>query len=547
MTILYRALVCTAFAFGMQTNAGSQTLHWVKQFGSTNNDEGVGIATDGTGNVYSVGHFYDTIDFDPGPGILNLVSNGWPDVFISKMDAAGNLIWAKQIGGTDWVECNAVTTDNNGNFYITGSFLGTVDFDPSPATLNLSSTDDINIFICKFDPLGNIIWAKQVGGLLAVNAYAIAADNAGNVYTTGYFDATADLDPGPGVFNLTAQGYSDIFVSKLDTAGNFVWAKQMGGVIGEVGYAIAVDDSSNVYTTGVFTGTVDFDPGQGSFNLSTASAGNGDIFLSKLDASGNFVWAKNLGGEEAHAIALDNIGNIYVGGSGYNSWNNISVNKLDPAGNSIWVKQIAASMCYALAIDNGNNVYTTGQFFGTVDFDPGASIYTLTAMGNTDSYISELDSAGSFIAAKQLGGTYQVYTRSLAVDANKNIYTTGYFWATADFDPSPTASASLTSVGGFDIFVHKMEPDVTLVWDAGDTGVFKVYPNPTTGKIFIELKDHYRLSRVVLRDLTGRIITQKAMSNVAAVPIEIGGANGVYVLELYDQSGGKTLTRVIKD
>jgi hypothetical protein len=139
-------------------------------------------------------------------------------------------------------------------------------------------------------------WAKGIGATDGDDrAYSIAVDAAGNVYTTGYFEGTADFDPSAGVFNLTSAGSVDIFVSKLDASGNFVWAKAMGGTSIDQATSIAVDASNNVYTTGYFYNTADFDPSAGVANLT--SAGSGDIFVSKLDASGNFVWAKAMGGD----------------------------------------------------------------------------------------------------------------------------------------------------------------------------------------------------------------------------------------------------------
>ena len=125
----------------------------------------------------------------------------------------------------------------------------------------------------------------------------IAIDPAsGAIYTTGFFSATVDFDPGAGVFNLTSAGSGDIFISKLDASGNFVWAKQMGGIAYDKCYSIAIDTAGSgaLYTTGVFEGTADFDPGAGTLNLTPA--GQYDIFISKLDSSGNFVWAKRIGG-----------------------------------------------------------------------------------------------------------------------------------------------------------------------------------------------------------------------------------------------------------
>jgi len=192
----------------------------------------------------------------------------------------------------------SIAVDGSGNVYTTGYFQGTADFDPSAGIFNMTSAGGTDIVVSKLDLLGNFVWAKQMGGALNDRGYSIAVDGSGNVYTTGYFQDTVDFDPGPGTFNMTSAGLEDIFVSKLDLLGDFVWTKQMGGTSDDNSNSIAVDGSGNVYTTGRFFGTADFNPGAGIFMLT--SAGNWDIFISKLDLLGNFVWAKQMGG-----ISLD--------------------------------------------------------------------------------------------------------------------------------------------------------------------------------------------------------------------------------------------------
>ena len=135
----------------------------------------------------------------------------------------------------------------------------------------------------------NFLWAKQLGGANQELGNSIAVDANGNVYTAGSFQSTVDFDPGPAIYNLTAVssfGGNDIFISKLDASGNFLWAKQLGGVLDDAGFSIAVDGNGNIYTTGYFTGTADFDPGPGTYNLN--SAGTEDIFVS-VDY-GNEFW-----------------------------------------------------------------------------------------------------------------------------------------------------------------------------------------------------------------------------------------------------------------
>src|SRR6266550_509584 len=260
LSTIFERIICIIVFLALHTNAHSQALHWVKTMGSTNADEGKAIATSSSGDVYSAGNFQGTVHFAWGGGISNLISNGGNDIFINKLNATGNLAWAKQIGGSGDEQCNAIAVDGNGNVYITGIFLGTTDFDPGPGIYNITSSSSTDAFICKLNASGNFIWAKKFGegssSLIfpyPVISNAIALDDSGNVYTTGSFDGKADFDPGPGVFYLTpgllGGAYTtDIFISKLDASGNFVWAKQLGGTGFEAGYAIAVDDSDNIYT-----------------------------------------------------------------------------------------------------------------------------------------------------------------------------------------------------------------------------------------------------------------------------------------------------------
>ena len=228
----------------------------------------------------------------------------------------------------------------------------------------------------------NFKWAKQMGGSGSYSAgNSIAVDASGNVFTTGSFTGTVDFDPGPEVFNLNAVGSGNTFVSKLNAAGNFVWAKQMEGTGSGYGSSISLDATGNIYTTGAFGGIADFDPGVGVFNSGAATT-SGDCFVSKLDACGNFVWAKKIGGNiNDHA-----------------------------EGNSI-------------TVDASGNVYAIGSFYGTeVDFDPGPDFYILNSSFNAEKvFVSKLDAIGNFVWAKQMvaifdgADIYGSYGRSIAV------------------------------------------------------------------------------------------------------------------------------------
>ncbi len=402
--------------------------------------------------------------------------------------------WAKAVGGTNNDKANSITHDVLGNIYITGDFEGTVDFDPGPGTFTMVAVAFNDVFILKLDPVGNFIWAKSFGGADGETGKSISVDALGNVYTSGYYRLTVDFDPGPGTFSITSAGVDDIFISKLDALGNFVWAKSMGGTIYDYGYSLTVDAVGNVYTTGNFQGTADFDPGIGTYTLSVV--GPGDYgFISKLDVSGNFVWAKSIGGSAfcyGRSISVDVTGNVFSTGlyggivdfdpgvgtytlnspTGYD----IYILKLDVSGNFVWVKGMGGTgydTGNSIVLDGSGNIFTTGRFQNTVDFDPGVGTYTLSCMGS-DVFVSKLDASGNFVWAKNMGGTNSsTEAQCISLDALGNVYTTGYYDGTTDFDPGVT-TFTLAPVGTEDVFISKLTSSGNFAWakSIGSAGLF---------------------------------------------------------------------------
>jgi hypothetical protein len=453
----------------------AQDFDWAKSFGGTSSDEGQSISVDALGNVYNTGYFQGTVDFDPGSGTSILTSLGSDDIFVQKIDAFGNLLWVKSFGGTSFDKGLSLNIDALGNVYTTGYFEGTVDFDPGTGTSNHTSTGPRDIFVQKMDSLGNFLWATSFGGPSFDVGQSISIDASGNVYTTGSFVGTADFDPGAGTSNLTSAGSRDIFVQKMDASGNFLWAKSFGGTSNDYGESISLDTSGNLYITGYFRGTVDFDPGVGTSNITTA--GGFDIFVQKMDTSGNFLWAKSFGGtfdDFGKSISVDALGNVYTTGyfqgtldsdPGAGTSNltsagssDIFVQKMDASGNFLWSKSFGSTSIdegQSISVDTLGNVYTAGSFVGTVDSDPGAGTSNLTSAGSRDIFVQKMDSLGNFLWATSFGGPLSDVGYSIFVDPLGNVYTTGYFQGTVDFNPG-SATANLSSNGGVDIFVQKL-------------------------------------------------------------------------------------------
>jgi type IX secretion system substrate protein/beta-propeller repeat-containing protein len=499
--LLYLLTLLTPVAFA-QSN-----LTWAKKMGSIGSDAGTSIALDNSGNVYTTGYFTNTADFDPGAGVSNMTSEGMEDIFISKMNSAGDLLWAIQIGGTDGDRGYSIATDASGNVYATGAFIGTADFDPGAGVFNMTSAAGYgDMFIVKLNTSGNLVWAKQYGGTGSITGYSIALDASGNIHTTGSFVGAIDFDPGAATLSMTSTGTYDIFVSKLNSFGDFIWAKQMGGTSGfenNISNSITVDGSGNVYTTGAFEGTTDFDPGAGYYPLDSTG-----FFICKLNAAGDLVWAKSITSVNVtgNSMTTDNAGNLITTGSfAYNAdfdmgagtymmttpaTREIFILKTDPSGNLIWAKQMGSGIsgCYGYGVitDANNHIYTTGSFSEATDFDPGSGTAILTSNGAEDIFISRLDASGNYICAQQMGGIASDYGYSVALDPSLNIYTTGAFSDNVDFDPG-SGTYNLSTEGYEDIFVTRItDCSVGVGQPEIAAHSFSIFPNPSRGIFYIQ-------------------------------------------------------------
>lgn len=449
----YKSIFLAIWSILFSSHTLAQDYEWAKSVGGTNYEEGNSIIVDASGNVYIAGTFHGTADFDPGAGIANLTSTGGSDVFFAKYDVNGNYLWAKSIGKIENYHQPSIAVDALGNVYLTGTFEGTVDFDPGIGTANLTSAGNYDIFFAKYSANGDYLWAKSVGGPYFDEGRSIAVDASGNVHITGSCQETVDFDPGAGTSYLTA-GMLNMYFAKYNTNGEYLWAKVVTGDYSD-GNSIAVDASGHVYVTGHFYYTTDFDPGVGTANLTPV--GSYDAFFAKYTANGDYVWAKNIGGidgENAYSIAVDALGYIYIAGmfwvtadfdpgAGIANLTSVGKNdvffaKYDSNGNYLWAKRVGSTYyddTPSLAIDAFGSVYLTGFFYNTVDFDPGIGTANLTSAGNQDVFFAKYDANGNYIWAKSVGGFGYENSYSIATDAFGSVYIVGTFPGTVDFDP----------------------------------------------------------------------------------------------------------------
>ena len=400
----------------------AQSLTWAKTMGAKNSDAAYSIATDAAGNTYVTGYFQDTVDFNPGTGVFNLISQGGYDVFIQKLDVNGNFVWAQSFGSTAHDFGKNIKVGLNGDIVVYGTFNGIVDFDSSPATATLSSTSSDDPFvvrlsnlgtfewvrhfgvynaygpsplcidilgnvyagyggsICKFDSLGSIIWSKTISGSFTDH---VESDLNGNVIVSGAYQSLCDLDPGPGTQTVLPYGYFDYYIVKLDCNGNYIWGNSYGSPERDGITDLAVNSNGEIFFGSYINAgcaTIDLDAGAGVYNYS----GCGGYFV-KLGTSGNFLWATNL--DIPYRINLINntiqwIANYSAGNEYLKIYSSSGVLQQSIYLNS---QQVMAISSHTTGV-----MYLSGQFTGTANLAPGSGTFTVNTNSNVDAFVSKI-------------------------------------------------------------------------------------------------------------------------------------------------------------
>lgn len=392
--------------------------------------------------------------------------------------------WIKDIGGAGSSSITTILkTDNQNNIYITGIYSGTVDFDPSPTGVkNLTSIGgSFDAYVAKYDTNGALIWAISLGGAGTDQPNGMDLDKNGNITITGQYDSpTLDADPSTGVFNLTNAGAKDLFIIHLDNNGNFLWAKTIGGIGIENGSKVISDAAGNLIEAAQFQATVTVG------TTSYTAKGAIDGLLIKYDTNGNIIWSFSVGSvgggdNSITGVLVDGNGNIDIDGylngtvnlnplgTGPNivANNAMYVAQYTPAGILTWVKSISNALPTNganIALDAQNDVYLVASFSGTTIFG-GAG--TLNSKGTQDLLLAKYSSNGTLQWDKDVGGAGSSISNYGISSNNNNLYITGYFNGTIDFDPS-AAVVNVKDHGIRDLFVAKYDANGNYQWALGE-------------------------------------------------------------------------------
>lgn len=426
-------------------------LQWAQKFGEAAGQYVHATAVDGAGNLLVAGSFAGTVDFGGGA----LTSAGANDAFVAKFDPTGKHIWSKRFGAAQEQSARSVTADAAGNVYVTGNFIGSVDFGGGALSSNACCFFE-DMFALKLDPQGNFMWAKDFGDGAAQTARGIVADAQGNVVMVG--DYQGDVDFGGGVLAATPGGGIDLFVAKFTTTGGHVWSKRFGDAADQSAEEVVLDGAGNVIITGYASGSIDFGTG------ALTATGTKAALVAKLSAGGDPMWAA-IYGDEARGLGVDVDaagevavtgafkGTIDLGGgklSGGGSNDTVFVALFDGQGKHAWSHAFGSSSAQgtSVAIDGKGKVIVGGTFSGDIHF--GGS--KLTSAGGFDAFLAKLDSVGCHVFSGQFGSDVYQATQTVALDASGNIFIAGNFAGTADF------GAGVLTASGDDIFVAKFGP-----------------------------------------------------------------------------------------
>lgn len=547
--------------FFLQKLDADKNFLWAQYIGGPDMDYSFDITLANDGGVIVVGSGGDQCDLDPGTGTNILTTTNLRESFVAKYASNGAYEWGNfpTSSGSDNIATN-VTTDNDGNIIVVGSFSTTMDIAGPTGPITLTSNGGNDGYVWKLNSTGVTQWVYSYGGTSSEESGGIACDSDGNVYFGARFAETIDFDPTGGFLNVTSNGNVDAVIGKLNGMGEIQWAHGFGSTSAtsfDNLMGVGVDSNDDIYAFGAFKDSINLNFGAGV--NSHISNGNTDNYLLKIDPDANYIWSVSYGGTggcEAHDLAIDEFDNVYV----------------------------------------------TGSVAGLTDFDPSANVNELNTATVSGTYFSKFSVDGTYKFTGAYGGASLNRAESVSVDNNGNVLLSGMFGNTHFFTPTD----SIVTEGSQDQFVAKFsQVDVTVSQDlleltaesefaqnyqwidcntgapiAGETNAvynatvdgsyaviatngnavdtsdciviagvgiqeselensISVYPNPTQNQITIS--SAVAIEEVKLFDVLGNLITTKNLNKIDLSTLP----NGIYLVQISTEQG-KVTKRVVK-
>lgn len=603
------------------------TFAWAKDFDASSGIVPNAIAGDNNGNVIIAGEFYGTVDFNPGPGTMNISANGNPsDGYLCQLDSLGNLNWAFAISSAGQEYIKDIVVDSVGNIYCVGNFQNTIDFDPGPGNTSLSpSLTAEGTFVAKYSAAGALLWAGQIenqpggsgiGFSLHINnagdvllggefwgqvdfdlgagihlatasgfnseSYVlqftpagtfsqlitfggsssndfindITTDENGTIYCSGCFNGTVDLAPGTQIVNHVTGGSYDVYLVAISSTGNYMWSNTFGNTFDSGETNLVYSQASGLHLTGFFAGNLDFDPGPGSFNMAGASPS--EAFYARYTASGSFITATELG-DWCYDLQTDKFGALYFGGQ-YSSFSN-----LDPITSTVPISPVGYADGYTVKLCAANQ--TNEDYY----FCPGDSVFVYGSWYQqpaswTDTYVG-VNGCDSIVNV--LVQEYVPFVLFQPLSQDTFCTTGGLFVLNTGFPAAGTYSGpgvtdtifnpAVAGAGVHDLYYTFTYPNGCTGYDTltvvveicldvaeASNNALHVYPQPATDFLYIGSPEKINASVLSLYSLQGQQLEVKTMRTGNQLQLDLRSvAPGVYLLRM--ESEGKPVTcRVVK-
>ncbi|MCT4623804.1 MAG: T9SS type A sorting domain-containing protein, partial [Schleiferiaceae bacterium] len=383
---------------------------WATRFGGIDEDYGDELVLIDD-KIFVSGRFELSFNVKVNSTSQTYQSKGYKDAFLMCMNTSGNVLWNRTFGGTASDYARGLAADSLKNVYLTGSYRFTVDFAPGPSVKNKTSAGYQDVFILSLDSLGNFRWVNVNYCPGTNHPAAITIDKNQDLIVSSDFNGIIDVNPDSAITqNITTHGNHDILLQKFNSNGTLLWYKHIGGNKFDRIYALATDTAGNIYGTGAFGDTVDFDPGTGVANR--ISQGYFDGFLFRYSPQADFVWVRTFP----------------------------AVEFVTPA---------------HIRVTENNEIFSSGRHNKGMTVNVGGSNQIFATGGNYDGYLLKHDINGTGLFASTLGNYREDAILSFAINNNDELVTTGFFGNIVDFDLGPSTH-SITAPGiGKQLFIAK--------------------------------------------------------------------------------------------
>lgn len=541
-------------------------------------------ATDNLGNLYVAGFFHGTADFDLSvAGVSSLTyqggtlndTNGESDIYLAKYNNNGELIWVRTLIDPSFTGLNeerptAICLDNNNNIYLTG-FTMTKGF-----------------FVAKWNDTGVLQWTKYFNDVQTNNVFTYAIKFSNNsILITGFFNLTVDFNPSVNQSNLLTAFNNDGFLLSLNENGNFQWVKQFltNGAVFLTG--LETDNNNNIFISGQFVGDVDVNPSSSQTIISSLSNSFGAIsssFIAKFDNSGNLIWTNHLEGDSDtdfvySLVKKDSNDNLVLASSfngvaSFSTTTTLDTNfeyisslaKFDNGGNLLWAdtigKPVGASSGNSsianMKIDACDRIIISGEFTGNCNFSTVANQGNLTTeINDTDVFIAMYENSGTYNWVIPIAGlgtpTFVEFNGYLpiSIDNNNNLFISGSFRNTLDFDPTAAGVLNITSnsitsgIAGTFIAKYSNPIACNLGIESNNKKAMIIYPNPASEYFMIQNETSLSGISINIIDVSGKIVISKDNIKSDEIIIISDLNKGIYFVNITSDNFSKTEKLII--